>query len=60
MNVFFGGKGNPSASAGGVALLSMPVRLLRHLTGTALRAAIRSLPSLQAPILSPARFYQEG
>ena len=37
--VFFWGEGEP------LALLSMPVRLLRRLTGTALRAAFRSPPA---------------
>ena len=46
------GEGKP------LALLSMSVRLLRRLTDTALRAAFRSLPSPQAPIPSPARFYR--
>ena len=36
----------------------MSVRLLRRLTDTALRAAFRSLPSPQATLPSPARFYR--
>ena len=54
------GEGKP------LALLSMPVRLLRRLTGTALRAAFRSPPARERvslppkpPIPSPARFYRE-